>query len=198
MPIFSVLSDLDTSIGLVCETILYGNCIQRYCFSATHSNRHQCHSFSCFQKRHQIRLTNLVVLLNCLIFLCCITHVVLEFYHFLTYPVYFQPYSALSLSDRSWTATNWYRYFWVGDHTLVGADVLGEVILIYRFWSLYEKNTRVIIIPCLATFGGLGNVPNPHHCSINHICTACIGVVVHFIFWPSPSLFINPFSPFPS
>lgn len=113
-------------------------------------------------------------------------------------PCIFPAYSALSLSDRSWTATNWYRYFWVGDHTLVGADVLGEVILIYRFWSLYEKNTRVIIIPCLATFGGLGNVPNPHHCSINHICTACIGVVVHFIFWPSPSLFINPFSPFPS
>ena len=77
-----------------------------------------------------------------------------------------------------------------GDETrsLLGADilisvtdVLGEIILMYRCWLLYEKNYLVITIPCLATFGGLGNIfIDLHHLSANPTCTACISGVIHF------------------
>ena len=92
-------------------------------------------------------------------------------------------------------------------HVLVGADILRSfsdllagLILLYRCWVIWGKNTLVIILPFLTALAGFGeSIPSPPSSlqrsphpalplnSAPVPPTACIVVVAHFVLSLTPT-----------
>ena len=107
----------------------------------------------------------------CLLYLCCTTHFILEFHHF---------YAAL-VSCSHWreglvlcTVTEHMGLqvstgvdgFANETKPLIGADILislcdllGDFILLYRCWIVWEHRYCVIILPALTALAGFGEFP---------------------------------------
>ncbi|KAG1814397.1 uncharacterized protein BJ212DRAFT_1463418 [Suillus subaureus] len=130
----AVSINVTQAVGLVCEALLYGV----YCVLFITS-------IVILVKRY--RLTNRVIwVANCLLFITSTAHFALVFNHF---------YIALEHAPFS--------EFKVETPALIGANVLssvadlvGDLLLIYRCWLVWGNNFYVIVLPLLTALGGFG------------------------------------------
>ncbi|KIK43829.1 hypothetical protein CY34DRAFT_803335 [Suillus luteus UH-Slu-Lm8-n1] len=149
----AVSTNVSAAVGMVCEAFLYGV----YCvlFIA---------SIVILVKRYRVS-HRVILVANCLLFATSTAHFALVFNHFY-----------IALENAPFSA--------FGDETpeLMGAnllssvaDLLGDLLLLYRCWLVWGKNYYVIILPLLTALAGFG----------------CILPI------PSLVLSINPTSPVP-
>ena len=94
--------------------------------------------------------------------------------------------------------------------SLIGADILisvsdllGGLILVYRCWVIWGKNTLVVLLPLLTALAGFGEYisppfslqhsPHPALPLTSHACPiACIVVVAHFVLSLTPTAPVPP------
>ncbi|KAF9243489.1 hypothetical protein BU15DRAFT_86437 [Melanogaster broomeanus] len=103
-----------------------------------------CEAVLWAQRRNE-NLSNPIVYLNCFIFLCCTTHFALEFNHF---------YTTLGSTGVVEGYANETSQLMGADFLISFTDLLGDFILIYRCWMVWDKNYYIVIVPFLASLGG--------------------------------------------
>ncbi|KAG2130828.1 uncharacterized protein EDB93DRAFT_67460 [Suillus bovinus] len=144
-------SDIAALIGFGCEAVLYGS----YCILFIVSWIVLGH------KRPSPKLSSPVIFANCLLFFCCTAHFALEFNHF---------YKTLES-----TGVDGYSAETPGlmgaDFLISFTDLVGDLVLVYRCWMLWDRNYFVVILPLLTAFGGF----------------ACIMEVLHLVILMDPT-----------
>ncbi|KAG1839624.1 hypothetical protein DFJ58DRAFT_811783 [Suillus subalutaceus] len=122
------------TVALVCEALLYGV----YCVLFVIS-------FVILVKRY--RLSNPVIwVANCLLFMTSTAHFALAFSHFYT-ALEYAPFSGFTNETPALMGANLLSSV---------ADLVGDLLLIYRCWLVWGKNSYVIVLPLLAALGGFG------------------------------------------
>ncbi|KAI0760375.1 hypothetical protein C8Q74DRAFT_1208445 [Fomes fomentarius] len=149
-------NDLSALVGFACEAVFWGVYVVLFLTSIV-----------LLLRRASTRSVNLPIFIaNVFLFGSCTAHFALEFDHF------FRTLSATGV-----------RGFADETAKLMGADILislsdflGDLILIYRCWVIWNKNLWVVFFPFLTAAGGF----------------ACIIVVAHFVLMLSPSSPVPP------
>ncbi|KAG1857091.1 hypothetical protein F4604DRAFT_1203652 [Suillus subluteus] len=145
--------NVSATIGVVCEAFLYGVYCVLFIISVV-----------ILIKRY--RLTNRVIwVANCLLFITSTAHFALVFNHFYI-ALKYAPFSEFGNETPAMMGANLLSSV---------VDLVGDLLLIYRCWFVWGKNSYVIILPLLTALGGFG----------------CILAI------PSLLLSINPTSPVP-
>ncbi|KAG2030042.1 hypothetical protein BDR03DRAFT_975101 [Suillus americanus] len=130
----AVSINVTETVALVCEALLYGVYCVLFIVSVVILIKHY-------------RVPNRAIwVANCLLFTIATTHFVLVFNHF---------YIALEHAPLS--EFNDETPALMGANLLSSvADLVGDLLLIYRCWLLWGKNSYVIILPLLTALGGFG------------------------------------------
>ncbi|KAG0704845.1 hypothetical protein DFH29DRAFT_848539 [Suillus ampliporus] len=148
----AVSINVTQAVGLICEALLYGV----YCILFITS-------VVILIKRY--RSNRVIWVANCLLFMTCTAHFALMFNHF---------YIALEHAPFADFANETPAL--MGANLMISVvDFIGDLLLLYRCWLVWEKRFYVIVLPLLTAFGGFG----------------CILPI------PSLLLSINPTSPIP-
>ncbi|GJE85482.1 hypothetical protein PsYK624_015610 [Phanerochaete sordida] len=122
-------------IGFVCEAFLYG--AYSLFFIASVSlilSMSRSRSFS-----------KVIIILHCLLFAACTLHFALDFNRFLIYT------TAHDVAD----------FGGIDNHILIAgcvvsiADFIGNLILVYRCWIIWDRNPWVVVIPFLTSTAAL-------------------------------------------
>ncbi|KAG1796262.1 uncharacterized protein HD556DRAFT_1441555 [Suillus plorans] len=143
--------DIAALIGFGCEAVLYGS----YCILFIVS------WIVLSQKRPSPNLSSPVVFANCLLFFCCTAHFALEFNHFYT-----------TLESTGVDGFSAETPGLIGADFLISfTDLVGDLVLVYRCWMLWDRNYYVVILPLLTAFGGF----------------ACIMEVLHLVITMDPT-----------
>lgn len=110
-------------------------------------------------------MNRIIIILNVLLFASCTLHYAEEFNHFYVFLVrLFVPILFLSAINRilyqgSHDNINGYanesRQGIISDIAVSITDFLGDLILIYRCWVIWQHNYYVVILPLLAATAGL-------------------------------------------
>ncbi|KAI0045258.1 hypothetical protein FA95DRAFT_1607824 [Auriscalpium vulgare] len=150
-------NDMAALIGFACETLLYG----AYCVLCIVALR-------LFLWRRRNRDANFpIVAASIFLFLICTTHFALEFNHF---------YVTLGKNGVVKGYANETSPLVGADILISLADLVGDMILLYRCYLIYRKNIYIVIVPFLTAVGGL----------------ACICAVVHEVLAVSPTSPVAP------
>lgn len=104
--------------------------------------------------RRRIREKNWpMIFANSLLFSLCTAHYALEFHHFHT-----------TLSTTGVKGYGNETSFLFGADILVGVtDFVGDMVLLYRCWLVWEEDYRVIILPFLTAIGGFASYMQALH-----------------------------------
>jgi len=127
-------NDLAALIGFACEAVLWGAYSILFVVSLI-----------ILARRRDENLGNPVAYLNVLIFLSCTTHFALEFNHF---------YTTLGATELVNGYANETTQLMGADFLISWIDLLGDLILIYRCWMVWDNNYYVIVLPLLSSITG--------------------------------------------
>jgi hypothetical protein len=122
------------AVGLVCEALLYGV----YCVLFITS-------VIILIKRY--RVSNRVIwVANCLLFTTATAHFALMFNHFY-----------IALENAPFSDFGNETPALMGANLMISVvDVIGDLLLLYRCWLVWEKKFYVIVLPLLTALGGFG------------------------------------------
>ncbi|KAI0716722.1 hypothetical protein C8Q76DRAFT_415707 [Earliella scabrosa] len=134
----ALTNDIAALIGFGCEAVCWGIYLVLFLISVVLLVRRL--------RTHNTHVAILIAIVA--LFLCCTAHFALEFNHF---------YTTLAATgvDRFANETN----------SLLGADILisvcdllGDFILLYRCWIVWERNYWVIVLPTLTAVSGFASI----------------------------------------
>ncbi|KAJ8453799.1 hypothetical protein ONZ51_g13395 [Trametes cubensis] len=129
-----ISNDLAALVGFASEAVLWGINFVLYTASLV----------LLLRRARSCGLNVPILVLGCALFVSCTAHFALEFSHFV-----------VTLRD---TGVDGYAN---ETKPLVGADILisltdliGDVVLVYRCWVIWERNYWIIILPLLTAIAG--------------------------------------------
>ncbi|EIW55023.1 uncharacterized protein TRAVEDRAFT_131098 [Trametes versicolor FP-101664 SS1] len=128
-------NDLAALVGFASEAVLWGFYLALFSVSVI-----------LLVRRAPTRGLNAPILaLSCALFASCTSHFVLEFYHFVT------TLRDIGIEDYASKTTQL-----VGADILISVcDVLGDFIMLYRCWVIWDRKYWVIFLPFLTAITGL-------------------------------------------
>ncbi|KAG1829402.1 hypothetical protein EV424DRAFT_1316867 [Suillus variegatus] len=130
----SISVNVSAAVGIVCEAFLYGV----YC---------ALFIISIVILITRYRVSNRVIwVANCLLFMTSTAHFALVFTHFYI-ALDHAPFSDFGNETPALMAANLLSSV---------ADLVGDLLLLYRCWFVWGKNFYVIILPLLTALGGFG------------------------------------------
>ncbi|RPD75645.1 hypothetical protein L226DRAFT_462167 [Lentinus tigrinus ALCF2SS1-7] len=139
----ALTNDLAALIGFACEAVCWGTYSVLFLAAVILLVRRL--------PTHGVNATILAAV--CLLYMCCSAHFVLEFHHY---------YSALVSTGVDGFANE--------TKPLIGADILislcdllGDFILLYRCWIVWDRRYCVIILPVLTALAGFGCIMEVAH-----------------------------------
>ncbi|KAI0654421.1 hypothetical protein C8Q70DRAFT_1087524 [Cubamyces menziesii] len=152
----AISNDLAALVGFASEAVLWGINFVLYTASLV----------LLLRRARSCGLNIPILVLGCALFASCTAHFALEFSHFV-----------VTLRD---TGVDGYAN---ETKPLVGADILisltdliGDVVLVYRCWVIWERNYWIIILPLLTAIAGF----------------SCIAEVVHLVVTLDPTAPVAP------